>query len=48
MVQIECGGIARLVSNSMSFGMQRRGRQGGVSGASHGVVASGRRTCRRV
>ncbi|CAH0729847.1 unnamed protein product, partial [Brenthis ino] len=24
MVQIECGGIARLVSNSMSFGMQRR------------------------
>ena len=32
MVQIECGGIARLVSNSMSFGMQRRRAEGGRGG----------------
>lgn len=38
MVQIECGGIGRLVSNSMSFGMQRR--VGAGRGRVHRTVLS--------
>ena len=51
VLQIECAESVRLVSNSMSCGMQVAGAGGagrGGAGASDGVVASGRRTCRRV
>lgn len=53
VMQIECAESGRLVSNSMSCGMQvwgagREVRGRGVAAASDGVVASGRRTCRRV